>query len=409
MGVQVPEGALGTVIGVLIFSLICLTCSLLMIWLVWTHHERDSFVGLLSYFTFISTLASIIQQLHTIIWWTDVKTEQWENSKAHIGSVEVAIAGPSVGIDLVLFYIQYYAYNVEALLSLCWAAALAQSIFGFADIASFKRIRHRTNSIIKIIAVVLPAILISLLRVPTVRNSFAAFIIVANVNMLISLTLGALLLLTILGKYIYTRRQFLSWNVQYGNSTRSGTQSQTTLPNSRNSQGNINRRGHGIYDRWLMTRFAITFIMLSIFELFLILFQVSSTRTTIPPDAPNLSASRAKGDFILFMPGCLPSVLLFVVFGTTAPFREHMRKTFLPKRFHKKESEDSGTQMTAYPSQRRKLTHTSVITEEVPPTPTEDGNIIHSREVDQRASICRGDEDEWPILSTTKRGNGAMV
>lgn len=41
-----------------------------------------------------------------MIWWNDVKVEQWEHSIANIGSIEVAVAGPSVGLDLVLFYIR---------------------------------------------------------------------------------------------------------------------------------------------------------------------------------------------------------------------------------------------------------------------------------------------------------------
>ncbi|KAK6084141.1 glycoside hydrolase [Seiridium cupressi] len=409
MGIQLPDEALGTVVGVLVFSVICLVCTCLMIWLVWTHHERDSFVGLMAYFTFLSTMASIIQQLHTMIWWTDVKTAQWEHLKTNVGSVEVAIAGPSVGLDLVLFYIQYFAYNVEALLTLCWAGALVQSIFGFADIASFKRIRHRTNAVAKVIAILLPATLISLLRVPSVLNNFTAFIIVANINMMISLTLGAILLLFILGKYIHTRRQLLSWNVQYGNSTRSQTQSQVRSGHaSRNSVGNVSRRSSSIYDRWLMTRFAITFVMLSIFELLLILFQVSSTRITIPDQAPDLSAAKAQSDFVLFMPGCLPSVLLFVVFGTTTPFREHMKKTFLPKRF---QTDNSGTEILGpvpHSSQNRKQSHLSLLTEDGPLSPNDSDSIIRLREVDLREST-RKDDDEWPILSTVTRVNGAHV
>ncbi|KAK9417536.1 hypothetical protein SUNI508_08687 [Seiridium unicorne] len=409
MGIQLPDEALGTVVGVLVFSVICLVCTCLMIWLVWTHHERNSFVGLMAYFTFLSTMASIIQQLHTMIWWTDVKTAQWEHLKTNVGSVEVAIAGPSVGLDLVLFYTQYFAYNVEALLTLCWAGALVQSIFGFADIASFKRIRHRTNAIAKVIAILLPATLISLLRVPSVLNNFTAFIIVANINMMISLTLGAVLLLFILGKYIHTRRQLLSWNVQYGNSTRSQTQSQVRSGHaSRSSVGNVSRRSSSIYDRWLMTRFAITFVMLSIFELFLILFQVSSTRITIPDQAPDLSAAKAQSDFVLFMPGCLPSVLLFVVFGTTTPFREHMKKTFLPKRF---QTDNSGTEILGpvpHSSQNRKQSHLSLLTEDGPLSPNDSGSIIRLREVDLREST-RKDDDEWPILSTVTRVNGAHV
>lgn len=221
-----------------------------------------------------------------------------------------------------------------------------------------------------------------------------------------SLTLGALLLLAILGKYIHTRRQLLSWNVQYGNSTGSNNQSQPrSAQNARRSLGTV-RRSQGIYDRWLMTRFAITFIMLSIFELLLILFQVSASRTTVPPDAPDLSASKAMSDFVLFMPGCLPSVLLFVVFGTTAPFCQHMKKTFLPRNFQRLKDDDPRPK--PYSSQNRKSVQPSILTEDMPSTPTDGGMIIQLREIDQRKSI-RKDDDQWPILTTTTRINGAMV
>ncbi|KAL7623791.1 hypothetical protein AAE478_005344 [Parahypoxylon ruwenzoriense] len=65
-------------------------------------------VALLSYFTLLGTVASIVQQFHTLIWWRDVKTEQYEYTVAHLGCPEIAIAGPSVGLDLVLFYIREF-------------------------------------------------------------------------------------------------------------------------------------------------------------------------------------------------------------------------------------------------------------------------------------------------------------
>lgn len=148
--------------------------------------------------------------------------------------------------------------------------------------------------------------------------------------------------------------------------------------------------------------------MLSIFELFLIMFQLSSSRITIPPKAPDLSAQKAKADFVLFMPGCVPGALLFLVFGTTALFREHMRKTFLPRRFHKTKPRDAQLRITPYSSQNGKSFQPSTLTDDGPSTATDEGAIIQLREVDQRKSM-RKEEDEWPILTTTTRVNGAMV
>ncbi|KAI1842749.1 hypothetical protein JX266_011070 [Neoarthrinium moseri] len=379
-----------------------------MVWLLWVHHERSSFIGFQSYFTLLSTTASIIQQIHQMGWWSDIKTAEYNQQKAADAASRSPIGLDLIGLDLGLFWIQYYSYNVEALLTLFWAGALAHSIYGFADIASFKAIRHKTNAAAKVVAIVLPAILISLLSVDSVKSNVVAFLVLANINMLLSLTLGAILLLAILGRYIHTRRQFLSWNVPYGHSTGTGTGVGSQYPSR---SGATTRRPRSIYDRWLMIRFSITFVMLGIFELFLILFQVSSVRNNLTAqvaESPDLSAPKAIADTLTFIPGCCPSILLFIVFGTTGPFRAYMRKTFLPKRFHKDTTQIDQSRPTPSSSQIPKTLNPSVHTEEGPPTPSEDGYIITLREINIRNSHIKPD-DEWPILTTTTRVNGASV
>ena len=106
MVVQLIQGALGVAAGVLAYSTVCLLSSCLVIWLVWVHRERFSYVALLSYFTLLSTLASVIQQIHTIIAWRDIKIAQHNNAVANQGQVEIIIAGPSTGLDRILFYIR---------------------------------------------------------------------------------------------------------------------------------------------------------------------------------------------------------------------------------------------------------------------------------------------------------------
>lgn len=106
MVAQLIQGAVGTAAGVLAYSTVCLLSSCLMIWLVCVHRERLSYVALLSYFTLLSTLASAIQQIHTIIAWRDIKTSQYNNAVMNQGRVEVVIAGPSTGLDKILFYIR---------------------------------------------------------------------------------------------------------------------------------------------------------------------------------------------------------------------------------------------------------------------------------------------------------------
>lgn len=57
-------------------------------------------------FTSLSIIASLGQQLNTIINWDDIKIAQWHNVKENVGSAELNITGASLGVDLVLFYIR---------------------------------------------------------------------------------------------------------------------------------------------------------------------------------------------------------------------------------------------------------------------------------------------------------------
>ncbi|RWA09142.1 hypothetical protein EKO27_g5972 [Xylaria grammica] len=255
MVVQLPDSALAAAVGVQIYSYICLICSCLIILLVCKHRERDSYVALFSYCSLVGTLASIAQQLHTIVLWDDVKTEQFYYVLEHPGP-ELAIAGPSYGLDLVLFYIQYYCYNVEAMLALFW-------------------------------------------------NSIAAFITVADFNLAASLTLGSIVLVAILIKYIHTRRRLHRWTVRY-------PLSRDLNSNSGESGLDSDSEHHSIYDGWLIVRFAIALAFIEAFQILTILSEVAQirgNREEVLPEQPDISAARAVVDFVEFIPGVSTGLL----------------------------------------------------------------------------------------------------
>lgn len=79
------------------------------------------------------------QQLHTYPRWTSIKLAQADHVRDNIANPELSIAGPSVGIDLIFFYIreflellyclyltvadhltEFYCYNVMAILVVSW-------------------------------------------------------------------------------------------------------------------------------------------------------------------------------------------------------------------------------------------------------------------------------------------------
>ncbi|KAI0420373.1 hypothetical protein F5X98DRAFT_25752 [Xylaria grammica] len=328
MVVQLPDSALAAAVGVQIYSYICLVCSCLIILLVCKHRERDSYVALFSYCSLVGTLASIAQQLHTIVLWDDVKTEQFYYVLEHPGP-ELAIAGPSYGLDLVLFYIQYYCYNVEAMLALFWACSLAFSIFGPPGLNHHERLSRRSSIVAKVLSFFVPALFVGLLRLPAVRNSIAAFITVADFNLAASLTLGSIVLVAILAKYIHTRRRLHRWTVRY-------PLSRDLNSNSGESGLDSDSEHHSIYDGWLIVRFAIALAFIEAFQILTILSEVAQirgNREEVLPEQPDISAARAVVDFVEFIPGVSTGLLVFLVFGTTKTCKRTLYISFIPRRF----------------------------------------------------------------------------
>ncbi|UQC89506.1 uncharacterized protein CLUP02_15037 [Colletotrichum lupini] len=388
MAIQLPQEELGTAIGVLSYSLFCLACSVLMAWLVYAHREGLSYVALVSYFTGLSTAASVAQQIHTIVRWRDIKLAQFKHSNANVGNPELAIAGQSTGLDLVLFYIQFYSYNVEAALTFFWAVALTQSIFQLEPV---KSTRKRVNYFEKAIAILLPAILMGILRLEAVQKQTVPFLVLADGIMGFCLSGSGVLLMVILVKYIHTRRNLLSWNVQYGQRSNS-TKSSDTL----------------VFDSGSETRRRISSAK-------------QNSRDSLS-ESPDLSTERLHLDLILFLPGVSASLLTFVVFGTTKTFRDYLVARLVPRRLRERNSRrmsnnkqrrNTRTRMSqAFSSSRmggrgRSLTYpprislTPYVADDAGLyTPTADGNGIQLRELNMDGSRKVAEDDQWPLVGS---------
>ncbi|KAF4874169.1 hypothetical protein CGCSCA1_v006813 [Colletotrichum siamense] len=314
---QIPEDAVGTVVGVLIYSVICLLGSLMVVWLAWQHGERISYVNCLAYFTTLSTVCSIIQQTRLVLYWEDIMTARFEYAATNVASPEAVISNAAIGEDLVLYYIQYYCYNVLALFDMFWAFALAQSVWGLNEKPKLKRPLLIINRIGKIFSPLFPLVTTTCLQAPSIRNNFGGFLLLAGQPLLWSIGFGSVATLAILIRYIQSRRRLQKLNVGYGQPS-----------SSRGTSGHKPRKT-SIYDRWLMLRFMISFVILAMFEVTIMLFSTSARKNIAVDHArltPDISAKRARQDFLLFMPGVTASLLVFLVFGTTKPFIEYMRK-----------------------------------------------------------------------------------
>lgn len=136
MGVfQLPESVDGDAAGCLVYSFACLLANGTLTWLIWTHHERtscefwwlfckihgipqdgcvprsrradlESDVAYISYFTFLATVSSIIQQLYDYILWRDIMIEQFYYGKQHADDAETQYQRGIMGLKLALSYIR---------------------------------------------------------------------------------------------------------------------------------------------------------------------------------------------------------------------------------------------------------------------------------------------------------------
>jgi hypothetical protein len=74
--------------------------------------------------------------------------------------------------------------------------------------------------------------------------------------------LGSILMLAILGRYIYSRRNLLNFDAGQGASTDPESQTNSSNAESRYSRFTKARRTRAMYDSWLMTRFTVAFFFL---------------------------------------------------------------------------------------------------------------------------------------------------
>lgn len=335
IGQELPSEAVGPAVGVSIYSSICLILSCALLWATIAHREWKSYVAFFAFFTSLSTIASMAQQLHTYLRWTSIKLDQFDYVSTRAGNPELSVAGASEGIDLVLFYIQYYCYNVESILVVSWCTELAYSIYHLKATGSATRYGSYTA---KTTAVLLPIIQVSLMRTDVVQSSTIGFYFLANVIMGVSLSLGTILLLAILARYVATRAS-MSWHVGYADRSTVAENNPATTQNTAvgslaSSTGGVPLQQKSIYDSWLVTRFTLAFAGLSAFQLVVISNEISFARDNgkdSQGSVVNLSYQRAIGDVLTFLPGVSASLLAFIVFGTTKSFRDYFYRELVPR------------------------------------------------------------------------------
>ncbi|KAI1841801.1 hypothetical protein JX265_009410 [Neoarthrinium moseri] len=313
---QLPSGCEGFAAFALIYSSISWICSALLIWCAQLYREAWSF-----------------QQSHDITSYREILAGQFYRKTTFLENPELAIANGSYGLDLVLYYIQYYSYNVEAMLVMFWAFELAQSVYGLSANPKLKPILRKINAVGKAFSILFPLLTILMLRASAIQRVFVVFILLADLPLMLSLAIGSITMIAILARYVQSRKRFSNWTQGNSSADSNDTSMETALSSTTGRTGSPIKpqQKRTFYDRWLMVRFTVAFVILAVFEVTNTLFQlqsVNNNRKDSTLTEPDYSLDRAKTTFMLFLPGVTPGIFLFVVFGTTAGCRAAVKDIF---------------------------------------------------------------------------------
>ncbi|KAG8631065.1 hypothetical protein KVT40_000205 [Elsinoe batatas] len=325
VGGGMPSGAIPAAICVLIYSFICWTCGVLLITTLFLNKERWSYVLLFSISTTCSSTVSITQQIFYMVHWAQSRQEAFEASIAAAKNPALALGPLSKGFSSVTCWIQVFFFNVDALLMLFWAVALTVSVWDWR-IKGLYNHYHKIGLVSKVAAFVLPALVASLRASTKISIRFGPGFFLTSCLLLLSFTFGAVAVTLILVKYVRTRLGFSSYA--------SGSVEIGEIPSTNDSRA-VSRGGHSRVkvrvDPWLVLRFTIAFVILSGFNIFLVLYGITRYKKILrdgSDTSPDFSAKRAIVDVLNYIPPVTASLLAFLLFGTTSQARAKIATIF---------------------------------------------------------------------------------
>ncbi|KAI0206794.1 hypothetical protein F4808DRAFT_7660 [Astrocystis sublimbata] len=351
---QLPDGTLGDAVGVLIFTFICLITNTLLIWLFWINNERWSYIALVGYFALLCTLSSIIQQIYNYTLWNDLAWQQLYYIKANYKNADVIFNNGNFGFMRALAIIRLFCYIVESSYLLAYCVLVTLTMCNFW---AQRREAERMFAIFgRIAPIALATITIGLLQTPAVQSSFAAYMVIANVQSVSSCAISIVLLSFVIRQYIMSKLAWrrLSTRGESGslwsrlrnntigssngtNGSNNGTKDQA--PNTPTVAPAFTARGTVFDNNWVVVRLTIAVAFISVFIVANIathLPQADDVARDAKADAPDLGPERASSNIIGYIFGVTPGLTIWIVFGLTRDFRKIMYETFVPRRWRKR-------------------------------------------------------------------------
>ncbi|KAH0282855.1 hypothetical protein KCU62_g9422, partial [Aureobasidium sp. EXF-3399] len=359
-GGMLPADAQGLAIVVLIYTLANAVVAGLVVLMHCRHGDPFGYVPLCACFMIVNIMAAFVQQIHFFTSFEKIQTASYNYQISGNYTGKPAFTGTSTPLDTTLYEIQLYCYNVESLLFLSWIAGLWRHVWRLR-FELLDRGGHLVSTTVKVAAIVVPAILIGIANASSVDRSPGISLILCNILLASSVAVGLVLLVLVFYKYVSIQKYLsdtssanqgfwarLGWRIRFSLPSSSKTRSQRSramesqvqsqmqsgmhsqMQNTNASQlparepKSAQRKNDSIYDKWLLIRFCICFVLLCIMQIYLIYYSIARyLGSTANADTAklDLSSGGATISLVMFIPGVTLGLLIFIVFGSTGPFR----------------------------------------------------------------------------------------
>ncbi|OJD35185.1 glycoside hydrolase [Diplodia corticola] len=318
MSAQLPHEVFGLAIFVNALGFIAVFLGLLLCFMLWRHGEGLSYILLLGVSTTLGAVQGVVTHLDYTINWRQIQIERYEAFQKPQRDRTAMFGKSDSGWRSVSAAIGIYLYNVDSLLVLFWAITL---FIGTWNIRIKSEKKKTMAIVLKSTAILLPAVMVSLCQIKALRARPVLFLVVVNIIMTVSMVVGFFLVLAILYKYLLARSIFRRF-FKRDRSTNGCSSSLGTV--STVASGNRGRTT----DKWLIVRFSLIMTVLIAFEAALIVYQLvnlqrnrHSQRPSAEVKGPRLSIEQARVDLFQYIPGVVPSIVAWCIFGTTYVFR----------------------------------------------------------------------------------------
>ncbi|KAH0149415.1 hypothetical protein KCU90_g11497, partial [Aureobasidium melanogenum] len=368
-GGMIPADAQGLAIVVLLYTIANAVAAGLVILMHMRHGDPFGYVPLCACFMIVNIVAAFIQQIHFFTSFETITTASYNYQISGNYTGKPAFTGTYTPLDTTLYEIQLYCYNVESLIFLSWIAGLWRHVWRLR-IEFLDKGGHLVSTSVKIASIIVPAILIGIANASSVDRTPGVSLILCNILLAGSVAIGLILLALVFYRYVSIQKYLsdsssakngffarLGWRIKFSlpstSKTRSqrsramGSQTQSQMQNVMQSQmqsGNFTRsinnqtesqlparepksgarKNDSMYDKWLLIRFCICFVLLCIMQIYLIYYSIArylGSRADAKNAKLDLSAGSAMVSIVMFIPGVTLGLLIFIVFGTTGPFR----------------------------------------------------------------------------------------